>query len=61
MLGLDCWIGPVDIVAVDDLPPDGIVMPVGMVGAPMVATERIWSGDEAWRPCDERTTSWKGE
>jgi hypothetical protein len=41
-------LGPVDIVAVDDLPPDGIVMPVGMVGAPMVATERIWSGDEAF-------------
>ncbi len=41
-------LGPVDIVAVDDLPPHGIVMPVGMVGSPMVATERIWSGDEAF-------------
>jgi hypothetical protein len=41
-------LGPVDVVAVDELPPDGIVMPVGLIGAPMVATERIWSGDEAF-------------
>ena len=41
-------LGPVDIVAVDELPPDGVVMPVGMVGSPVVATERIWSGDEAF-------------
>jgi DUF917 family protein len=41
-------LGPVDIVAVDELRPDGVVMPVGMVGSPVVATERIWSGDEAF-------------
>ena len=40
-------LGPVDIVAVDDLAPDGVVMPVGMIGAPVLATERIWSGEEA--------------
>jgi len=41
-------LGPVDIVEVGSLPPDGIVMPVGLIGAPMVATERIWSGEEAF-------------
>jgi DUF917 family protein len=41
-------LGPVRVVTAADLPPDGIVMPVGMIGAPMVATERIWSGDEAF-------------
>lgn len=40
-------LGPVDVVEVGRLPPDGIVMPVGLIGAPMVATERVWSGEEA--------------
>ena len=40
--------GPVDVVDVGRLPPDGIVMPAGLIGAPMVATERIWSGEEAF-------------
>ena len=30
-----------------DLPGDGLVMPCGLIGAPTVATERIWSGEEA--------------
>jgi hypothetical protein len=41
-------LGPVNIVDVGSLAPDGIVMPVGLIGAPMVATERIWSGEEAF-------------
>jgi uncharacterized protein len=41
-------LGPVDVVDVGHLPPDGVVMPVGLIGAPMVATERIWSGEEAF-------------
>lgn len=39
--------GPVAVVGIDDLPPEGLVMPCGLIGAPIVATERIWSGDEA--------------
>jgi uncharacterized protein len=40
--------GPVDVVGVGDLPRDGIVMPLGLIGAPVVATERVWSGEEAF-------------
>ncbi len=39
--------GPVPVVGIDDLPAEGLVMPCGLIGAPMVATERIWSGEEA--------------
>jgi len=38
--------GPVDVVALADLPAGGSVMPCGLVGSPAVADERIWSGDE---------------
>ena len=38
--------GPVDVVDPCDLPPDGLVMPCGLLGSPVVATERIPSGDE---------------
>ncbi|MDR0342120.1 MAG: DUF917 domain-containing protein [Nocardiopsaceae bacterium] len=41
-------LGPVDVVDVGSLEPDGMVMPVGLIGAPMVATERVWSGEEAF-------------
>ena len=38
--------GPVEVVDPDDLPADGLVMPCGLVGSPVVAAERILSGDE---------------
>jgi DUF917 family protein len=38
--------GPVPLVRLGELPDDGLVMPCGAVGSPMVATERVWSGDE---------------
>jgi DUF917 family protein len=38
--------GPVDVVDAGDLPPDGLVMPCGLLGSPVVAAERIPSGDE---------------
>jgi DUF917 family protein len=38
--------GPVDVVDPGDLPPDGLVMPCGLLGSPVVAAERIPSGDE---------------
>lgn len=39
--------GPVPVVGIDDLPMDGLVMPCGLIGAPTVATEQLWSGEEA--------------
>ena len=38
--------GPVELVALGDLPADARVMPCGMAGSPAVSEERIWSGDE---------------
>ena len=38
--------GPVQLVSLDDLPADGILMPVGGIGAPSVSAEKIGSGDE---------------
>jgi DUF917 family protein len=38
--------GPVPVVALDDLPGDALVVPCGLVGAPQLANERIFSGDE---------------
>jgi hypothetical protein len=38
--------GPVPVVALADLDEHACVMPCGMVGAPTIASERIWSGDE---------------
>ena len=41
--------GPVEIVALETLPPDGIVMPLGHIGAPTVSLEKLDSGQEAPR------------
>jgi hypothetical protein len=38
--------GPVSVVTLDDLADDALIMPCGLVGAPSVASERIWNGDE---------------
>jgi DUF917 family protein len=38
--------GTLRVVALDDLDDDMWIMPCGMVGAPAIATERIWSGGE---------------
>jgi DUF917 family protein len=38
--------GPVAVVRVDDLADESLVMPCGLIGAPTIATERLWSGDE---------------
>jgi DUF917 family protein len=39
-------LGPVTVVALDELPDDALVVPCGLVGAPQIANERIFSGDE---------------
>ena len=38
--------GPVEIVAVDDLPDDACVLPVAMMGAPTVMVEKLPSADQ---------------
>jgi DUF917 family protein len=44
--------GAVDVVAVEDLPAEGIVMPLGHIGAPTVSLEKLDSGNEAPRVRD---------
>jgi uncharacterized protein len=39
--------GPVPVVAVADVPPDAVVVPVATMGAPTVGTEKLPSGQEA--------------
>src|SRR5260370_29638757 len=39
-------VGPTELVDLDDLPPDALIMPCGMVGAPTVHIEKIENGDE---------------
>src|SRR6476659_8506982 len=41
--------GPAALVDVDELPDDGLIMPCGGVGAPLVALEKIEAGDEGER------------
>jgi DUF917 family protein len=38
--------GPVRVVDLDELPDDGLVIPCGLVGAPMVALEKVGSATE---------------
>ena len=38
--------GAVPVVGLDDLDDEALVMPCGMVGAPTIADERVWSGGE---------------
>jgi DUF917 family protein len=38
--------GAPPVVSLDELPPDALVMPCGLIGAPAVAAERIVGGDE---------------
>lgn len=38
--------GPVEVLRLADLPAGSLVMPCGLIGAPTVAIERIWNGDE---------------
>jgi len=41
--------GPAALVDVDELPGDGLIMPCGGVGAPLVGLEKIEAGDEEKR------------
>ena len=41
--------GPAALVDVDELPGDGLIMPCGGVGAPLVGLEKIKAGDEGER------------
>jgi len=49
--------GPVSLVSLDELDPDGFVIPVAMMGAPTVMVEKLPRGDEvlhAFRTLQER-------
>ncbi len=39
-------VGPTELVDLDDLPPEALIMPCGMVGAPTVHIEKIENGGE---------------
>ena len=39
--------GPVPLVDLDDLDPEGLVLPSGMIGAPTVMVEKIPNGAES--------------
>lgn len=41
--------GPVPLVDLDELPQDGLVVPIGIIGAPTVGLEKLPSGTEARR------------
>lgn len=45
--------GPVTVIALDELPAGALVLPCGMIGAPSLARERIFSGDEGRILCAE--------
>jgi DUF917 family protein len=38
--------GPVPVIGLDELSDDALVVPCGLIGAPQLANERIFSGDE---------------
>jgi DUF917 family protein len=38
--------GPVDVVTLDDLDPEGLLLPLGGIGAPTVGVEKLPSGEE---------------
>ena len=38
--------GPVELISLEVLPDDGVIMPVGMIGAPSVSVEKLSSGTE---------------
>lgn len=44
--------GPVEILDPGALEPDAVVLPCGMIGAPTIAEERIWNGDEGRTLCE---------
>lgn len=52
--------GPVDVVDPGDLPAHGLVMPCGLLGSPVVAAERILSGDEG-RTLRATVQAWFGD
>lgn len=41
--------GPATLVTLDDLPPEGLLLPCGMMGAPTVSIEKIDNGSEGQR------------
>lgn len=51
--------GPAALVDVDELPGDGLIMPCGEVGAPLVGLGKIEAGDEEKRPAGPDGASYR--
>lgn len=39
--------GPIQLVTLDEVPPDGVIVPIAMLGAPTVSQEKLPNGTEA--------------
>lgn len=52
--------GSVPLRDLDDLPPDGLLLPCGMIGAPTVSIEKLESGAEGERLRDHVEVLWGG-
>jgi DUF917 family protein len=50
--------GPVSVVPVDELADEALVMPCGLIGAPTVALEKVWSGGESERLRERVEATW---
>ncbi len=43
--------GPVEVLDVEEVDDHDLVLPCGMIGAPTIAEERVWNGDEGRTLC----------
>jgi uncharacterized protein len=50
--------GPVPLAGLDELPPDALVMPCGMIGAPVVNIEKFGNGGEGVRLRENMERVW---
>jgi DUF917 family protein len=50
--------GPVPLAGLDELPPDAMIMPCGMIGAPVVNIEKFGNGAEGVRLRDTMEQVW---
>jgi DUF917 family protein len=51
--------GPVPLAGLDELPPDAMIMPCGMIGAPVVNIEKFGNGSEGVRLRDNMEQIWR--
>ena len=51
--------GPVRVLDASELDDEALVMPCGLIGAPTIADERVWSGDEGRVLVEHATELWE--